>query len=148
MIREKIEHLISEATKNREMFELETIRLVKAELMKYNASKEAISKPMDDNIEIGILKKMVKQRKESAELYNQGNRPELAEKETKEADFIAQFLPKETSVEEIEEAVNAIISSGVEPVKKNMGQIIKTVKSKYPAADGKLVSQVVSSKLS
>lgn len=148
MIREKIEHLISEATKNREMFEIETLRLVKAELMKYNASKEAISKPMDDNIEIGILKKMVKQRKESAELYNQGNRPELAEKETKEADFIAQFLPKETSVEEIEEAVNAIISSGVEPVKKNMGQIIKTVKSKYPAADGKLVSQVVSSKLS
>lgn len=148
MIREKIEHLISEATKNREMFELETLRLVKAELMKYNASKEAVSKPMDDNIEISILKKMVKQRKESAELYNQGNRPELAEKETKEADFIAQFLPKETSVEEIEEAVNAIISSGVEPVKKNMGRIIKEVKSKYPAADGKLVSQVVSSKLS
>lgn len=148
MIREKIEHLISEATKNREMFELETIRLVKAELMKYNASKEAVSKPMDDNIEISILKKMVKQRKESAELYNQGNRPELAEKETKEADFIAQFLPKETSVEEIEEAVNSIISSGVEPVKKNMGRIIKEVKSKYPAADGKLVSQVVSSKLS
>lgn len=148
MIREKIENLISEATKNREMFELETLRLVKAELMKYNASKEAVSKPMDDNIEISILKKMVKQRKESAELYNQGNRPELAEKETKEADFIAQFLPKETSVEEIEEAVNAIISSGVEPVKKNMGRIIKEVKSKYPAADGKLVSQVVSSKLS
>lgn len=148
MIREKIENLISEATKNREMFELETLRLVKAELMKYNASKEAVSKPMDDNIEISILKKMVKQRKESAELYNQGNRPELAEKETKEADFIAQFLPKETSVEEIEEAVNTIISSGVEPVKKNMGRIIKEVKSKYPAADGKLVSQVVSSKLS
>lgn len=148
MIREKIENLISEATKNREMFELETLRLVKSELMKYNASKEAVSKPMDDNIEISILKKMVKQRKESAELYNQGNRPELAEKETKEADFIAQFLPKETSVEEIEEAVNAIISSGVEPVKKNMGRIIKEVKSKYPAADGKLVSQVVSSKLS
>ena len=67
MIREKIENLISEATKNREMFELETLRLVKAELMKYNASKEAVSKPMDDNIEISILKKMVKQRKESAE---------------------------------------------------------------------------------
>lgn len=148
MIREKIENLISEATKNREMFELETLRLVKAELMKYNASKEAVSKPMDDNIEISILKKMVKQRKESAELYNQGNRPELAEKENKESDFIAQFLPKETSVEEIEEAVNTIISSGVEPVKKNMGRIIKEVKSKYPASDGKLVSQVVSSKLS
>lgn len=148
MIREKIENLISEATKNRNLFELETIRLVKTELMKYNTSKEAISKPMDDNIEISILKKMVKQRKESAELYKAGNRLELAEKETKEAEYIAQFLPKETSVDEIEEAVNSIISSGVEPVKKNMGRIIKEVKTKYPAADGKLVSQVVSSKLS
>lgn len=148
MIREKIENLISEATKNRNLFELETIRLVKTELMKYNTSKEAISKPMDDNIEISILKKMVKQRKESAELYKAGNRLELADKETKEAEYIAQFLPKETSVDEIEEAVNSIISSGVEPVKKNMGRIIKEVKTKYPAADGKLVSQVVSSKLS
>lgn len=148
MIREKIENLISEATKNRNLFELETIRLVKTELMKYNTSKEAVSKPMDDNIEISILKKMVKQRKESAELYKSGNRLELAEKEIKEAEYIAQFLPKETSVDEIEEAVNSIISSGVEPVKKNMGRIIKEVKTKYPAADGKLVSQVVSSKLS
>lgn len=147
MIREKIENLISEATKNRNLFELETIRLVKTEIMKYNTSKEAVSKPMDDNIEISILKKMVKQRKESAELYKAGNRLELADKEIKEAEFIAQFLPKETSVEEIEEAVNSIISSGVEPVKKNMGRIIKEVKTKYPAADGKLVSQVVSSKL-
>lgn len=148
MIREKIENLISEATKNRNLFELETIRLVKTEIMKYNTSKEAVSKPMDDNIEISILKKMVKQRKESAELYKAGNRLELADKEIKEAEYIAQFLPKETSVEEIEEAVNSIISSGVEPVKKNMGRIIKEVKTKYPAADGKLVSQVVSSKLS
>lgn len=148
MIREKIENLISEATKNRNLFELETIRLVKTEIMKYNTSKEAVSKPMDDNIEISILKKMVKQRKESAELYKAGNRLELADKEIKEAEYIAQFLPKETSVEEIEETVNSIISSGVEPVKKNMGRIIKEVKTKYPAADGKLVSQVVSSKLS
>lgn len=148
MIREKIENLISEATKNRNLFELETIRLVKTEIMKYNTSKEAVSKPMDDNIEISILKKMVKQRKESAELYKAGNRLELADKEIKEAEYIAQFLPKETSVDEIEDAVNSIISSGVEPVKKNMGRIIKEVKTKYPAADGKLVSQVVSSKLS
>lgn len=148
MIREKIENLISEATKNRNLFELETIRLVKTEIMKYNTSKEAVSKPMDDNIEISILKKMVKQRKESAELYKAGNRLELADKEIKEAEYIAQFLPKETSVEEIEEAVNSIITSGVEPIKKNMGQIIKSVKTKYPAADGKVVSQIVASKLS
>ena len=148
MLREKIDDLISEATKNREMFELETIRLVKSELMKYNASKEAVSKPMDDNIEITILKKMVKQRMESAEMYKKGNREDLASKETDEAEYIKRFLPEEASVNDIESEVNRIITSGVEPVKKNMGQIIKAVKVKYPTADGKVVSQIVASKLS
>lgn len=148
MLREKIDNLISEATKNREMFELETLRLVKSELMKYNASKEAVSKPMDDNIEITILKKMVKQRMESAEMYRKGNREDLASKETDEAEYIKRFLPAEASVNDIESEVNRIITSGVEPVKKNMGQIIKAVKVKYPTADGKVVSQIVASKLS
>lgn len=148
MLREKIDDLISEATKNREMFELETLRLVKSELMKYNASKEAVSKPMDDNIEITILKKMVKQRMESAEMYRKGNREDLASKETDEAEYIKRFLPAEASVNDIESEVNRIITSGVEPVKKNMGQIIKAVKVKYPTADGKVVSQIVASKLS
>lgn len=147
MLREKIDDLISEATRKREMFDLETLRLVKAEFMKYNASKEAVSKPLDDNIEISILKKMVKQRKESADMYTQCGRPDLAGKETAEADFIKRFLPAETSPEEIEKAVVDIITSGVEPVKRNMGQIIKAVKEKYPTADGKTVSQIVASKL-
>ena len=148
MLREKIDNLISEATKNREMFELETLRLVKSELMKYNASKEAVSKKMDDVIEMTILKKMVKQRMESAEMYKKGNREDLASNETEEAEYIKRFLPAEASVNDIESEVNRIITSGVEPVKKNMGQIIKAVKVKYPTADGKVVSQIVASKLS
>lgn len=148
MLREKIDGLISEATINGKKFELEVLRLIKAEYMKYNASKDALSHKLDDNVEIAILKKMVKQRLESVDMYKKANRQDLADKEKSEADFIKQFMPAEASIEEIENEVNAIISSGVEPVKKNMGQIIKSVKSKFPTADGKTVSQIVSGKLS
>jgi len=148
MLREKIDDLISEATKNEEKFHLEVLRLIKAEFMKYNTSKEAVSKKMDDVIEVTILKKMVKQRMESAEMYKKGNREDLATNETEEAEYIKRFLPAEASVNDIESEVNRIITSGVEPVKKNMGQIIKAVKVKYPTADGKVVSQIVASKLS
>ena len=147
MLREKIDSLISEATVNGDPLQLKVFRLIKTEFQKYNASKEAVTKPMDDNVEITILKRMVKQRQESAEMYHQGGREDLEENERLESTVIQGWLPAPVTEEQIEAEVNQIIFDGVMPVKKNMGQIIKAVKAKYPAADGKLVSQVVSSKL-
>jgi uncharacterized protein YqeY len=148
MLHEVIDKKIQEATMSSSKFELECLRLIKAEFLKYNASKEAVGKPMNDAVEVSILKKMAKQRKESAELYQRGGRAELAEKELAEAEFIEQFLPAPVSREDIEKAVNQFIFDGIMPVKKNMGQLIKAVKAKYPAADGKTVSEIVSNKLS
>lgn len=68
------------ATLNKQPEVVSYLRLIKAEFMKYDTSKEAVSKPMDDVIELNLLKKMVKQRRESAEMYIAGNRPELAER--------------------------------------------------------------------
>lgn len=147
MIREKIDSLISDAMKNDMKFELGVLRMVKTELQKYNTSKEAVSKPMDDGVEISILNRMVKQRREAAGIYT-GVNPELMLKETREAEYIEGFLPKQASVEEISDEVDRLISSGVEPLKKNMGQIIKMVKSAYPTADGRTVSEIVMKKLS
>jgi uncharacterized protein YqeY len=148
MLHEIIDKKIQEATISSSKFELECLRLIKAEFLKYNASKEAVSKPMDEGVEVIILKKMVKQRKESAELYQNGGRSELAEKELAEATFIEQFLPAPVTREELETEVDKLIDGGIEPIKKNMGQIIKSVKAKYPTADGKTISEIVSSKLS
>ena len=148
MLYETIDKKIQEATIASSKFELECLRLIKAEFLKYNASKEAVGKPMNDAVEVSILKKMAKQRKESAELYRKGGRAELAEKEISEAEFIEQFLPAPVSREDIEKEVNQLIFDGIMPVKKNMGQLIKTVKEKYPSADGKTVSEIVSGKLS
>ena len=136
------------ATLNKQPEVVSYLRLIKAEFMKYDTSKEAVSKPMDDVIELNILKKMVKQRRESAEMYIAGNRPELAEKETAEANFIEQFIPKPPTEEEVTKYVDDLIASNViEPIKKNMGLFIKTVKERFPAVDGKMASGIVAKKL-
>lgn len=147
MLREKIDGLIAETTANRNFEHLNVFRLVKTEFQKYNASKEAVTKPMDDTVEVTILKRMVKQRRESAEMYTKGGREDLADKELLECEIIEGWLPAPVTEDQIRAEVDAVISGGVEPVKRNMGQIIKAVKSKYPSADGKLVSTVVMSKL-
>lgn len=159
MLREKIDKYISEATlemkaangntelENKVKEKVGCLRLIKAEFLKYNASKEAVNKPMNDIIEISILNKMVKQRKEAAEIYTNGNRIDLAKKEISEAEFIESYLPDPVTENDIEAEIDNIINSGIEPIKKNMGTIIKQVKVKYPTADGKIVSQIVSKKL-
>lgn len=146
MLREKIDELIAQEI-HCDSGCIGILRLIKAEFQKYNASKEAVTKPMDDAIEIQILNRMVKQRKEAESLYVAGGRQDLAYKEHKEIDFIELYLPETASESDIEAEVNNIINSGVEPIKKNMGTIIKQVKAKYPTADGKLVSTIVSQKL-
>lgn len=147
MLREKIDQMISKAAVEKDPA-LDTLRLIKAEFQKYNASKEAVSKPMDDAIEIQILNKMVKQRKESEELYLKGNRSDLAQQERAECSFIETFLPAPVTEQQIRDAASEVLASGIiPPQKKNMGLYIRHIKNKYPTADGKLVSQIVSSLL-
>lgn len=149
MLREKIDSLIAESMKADEKFNMEMFRLIKAEFLKYNSSKEAVKTPMNDAIEINILKKMAKQRKESAELYGQGGRTDLADKELAEANFIEAYLPKEATPEDIEKAIDtATVKYGIVPLQKNMGQIIKKVKELLPNADGKTVADIVKKRLS
>lgn len=149
MLREKIDSLIAESMKADDKFNVDMFRLVKAEYLKYNASKEAVKTPMNNAIEVNILKKMAKQRRESAELYGQGGRTDLQTKELAEAEFIEAYLPQEATVEDIEKAIDsATTEHGIVLLQKNMGQIIKKVKELLPNADGKLVADLVKKRLS
>lgn len=149
MLREKIDSLIAESMKADDKFNVDMFRLVKAEYLKYNASKEAVKTPMNDAIEVNILKKMAKQRRESAELYGQGGRTDLQAKELAEAEFIEAYLPQESTAEDIKKAIDsATTEHGIVLLQKNMGQIIKKVKELLPNADGKLVADLVKKRLS
>lgn len=140
MLNEQIDNLIKEATFAKQTDKVAVLRLIKAEFLKFKTAKNA--KPLDEVAEITILNKMVKDRNESAMLYMNSNRNDLATQELNEVKIISEFLPKPVTEEELTNAVNEVILT-IEPIKKNMGLIIKEVKAKYPQADGKILAKLV-----
>ena len=150
MLKDNLNALIMEAMKNHDAgrVRLESLRAIKAAFINWQTSKEHAGKEMTQADEIQVLKKMVKQREESIEQYTAAGRNELANDEREQMNVIKEFLPAEVTAEQVETTVNFIITTGtLEPVKKNMGAIIKAVKEVLPTADGKLVAQIVSSHL-
>lgn len=122
---------------------LEALRGVKTAFTVARTSKSAEIE-LSDADEIRIMQKLVKQRKESASIYRENNRPELAEKEEAEVEFIEEYLPAQMSEEEIREILKEIVSesgaSGMADMGKVMGLATKKLSGK---ADGKIISQIV-----
>ena len=140
MYSEKIEKMIMEALKAGEKVKVGAFRMLKSEFLVFKTAKNA--KPLDEAAEISIIKKMIKQRQDAAKEYLAAGRPELADNELDEVSVLKDLLPAEITEEQITEVLNEVVNT-VEPVKKNMGVFMKAVKDKYPAADGKIVSQIV-----
>ena len=143
---ERMDKLIAEAMKNKEMNKVATLRLVKTKMLEFVTAKNA--KPLDEAAEMQILKKMATERKESIKIYEDAGRTELAEKEKIELDIISEFLPKETTDEEINAKIDELINSGKVLEQKSMGLFIKEIKAAYPGADGSKVAQLVKNRLS
>jgi len=140
-MKDEIMGLIKKAMLSKNKIELESLRAIKTKFTEHTNAKNATE--LTEAEEIRILNKMVKERIETAEIYTENNRPELAEKELAEAEVIKQYLPKEVSKEAIEKFVKTLL-----PIdQKGMGNAIKSVKVKYPAADGKIVSEIVRANL-
>ena len=135
-----IDNEIKKALLEKNKVRLDALRMIKAAFIEYKTAKNA--KPFDDAAEIGILKKMVSQRKDSASEYMAAGRQDLVNKELAEVEVIKEFLPAEVSKEDIEKAARDIIK---EKEMRLMGGYIKEIKSLYPGADGKLISEVVKS---
>ena len=144
MLNEQIDNLIKEAMLEKDALRTNVLRAIKARFLEFKTAKNA--KPLDEAAEISILNKMVKDREESAMLYSKNKRDDLAEAELAEVNVLIEFLPKPVTEEELNNAITEIITN-IEPIKKNMGLIIKEVKVKYPQADGKVLAKLVQSKL-
>lgn len=144
MINNQIDKLIMEAMKSHENVRKEALRAIKAAFLLWRTQKENVNKPFTDEVEIQIIKKMVKQREDSIEQFKQANRMDLVEAEEAQLKVLKGFLPVEATREDILKCFNDVTGQdGFEPVKKNMGIIIKTIKGSLPNADGKLVAEVV-----
>ena len=127
----------------RESIKLEALRGIKKEFLEAKTAKGGDGELSDDKA-IQILQKMVKQRKESAEIFTSQSRPELADGELAEAAVIEAYLPKQLSVEEIEESVAAIIVETGAQGPKDMGKVMAAANKQLAGkAAGRLISETV-----
>lgn len=134
---------IRKAMLAREKVRLEALRGIKKEFLEAKTAKGAKGELSDDTA-LKILVKMVKQRKESAEIYKSNNRPELAENELAEAAVIEEYLPKQLSEEELEAELKAIIAEVGATSSAEMGKVMGVASKKLQGkAEGRAISAKV-----
>ena len=141
---------IAVAMKSRDKEKLDTLKLIKAELVKVEKSGVTL----DEAKEVNTLLKMIDQRTESITQYLKGGRSDLAEWEQKEIDIITQYIPEQPTDEEIEKYTVDTISHYIEQngddyqvSMKDMKPILSMVQERYPTANGKIVSKVLKEKI-
>lgn len=138
-----INKLIAEAIKTKTNPDL--YRAIKTEFLKYEKSPG--SPTLDDNAQVSIINKMIKQRQDSIDIYIKANRNELANKEQEELNLLKELLPAEASEDDIRIAVENWISGKESFTKKDMGMCIKDIKSMFINIDGKKLATIVQSYL-
>jgi uncharacterized protein len=143
---DQIQKDIIAAMKGREEARLDALRMIKTALKKHEIDS---MKPLDEPTELQILNTLIKQRKESSDMFRKGNRPELADKEDAELKLIETYMPSAPTAEEIDAAIaEAIAETGVTSLKQ-MGVVMKAAQAKLAGkrVDGKVLSDRVRSKL-
>ena len=144
---DKISSSIISAMKEKNVDELESLRAIKSALLLAQTQKGSDGN-IQESDEIKILQKLVKQRKESAEIYKKQNRLELADIEISQSNIIERFLPAQISLEDLDKLISEIISQIGAQGMKDMGKVMGIASTKLSGkADGKTISNIVRSKL-
>ena len=131
-LKQKIENKLNEALKAKDKNTYPTLRLIVSAMKDAEiAGRSKRQKEITDSDVAAILKKMVKQRNESCEVYKKAGREELLENEIKELKVISIFLPKQLSEEETKKICKEIVESVGASSMKDMGKVMGALKSKY-----------------
>lgn len=143
----KIMNEIKDAMKSKDSVKLGTLRFLQSAIK--NREIEMRPTPINDEEVMGVIKKLVKQRKESIEQYKAGNRQDLVDQEAAELKILETYLPAQMSKEQVEKLVTDVMAALSAKTIKDMGPVMKEVLARSGgAADNKLVSEIVRSKLS
>ena len=127
---------------------LESLRAIKSAILLFQTQSGVKENPDDSEI-TKLLQKLVKQRKESASIFRDQGRVDLAESEEAQIEVISQFLPEQLSVEEVEKVVYEVIHSVGASSMKEMGKVMGMANKKLAGkTDGKLIAQIVKKRLS
>lgn len=134
---------IMESLKAHNKVALETYKLLKAKILEFKTAKNA--KEYTEAEEINLIRKMIDDRMNSAEIYKNNNRQDLANDELAQVDVLQALLPELPTKDDIEKYLNENYAGGIE--KRSMGIVIKEIKEKMVGVDGKLVADCVKNKL-
>ncbi len=144
----ELEKLINEDIKQamlqKDVEKLEALRSIKAALLLEKTGKDVSSGPIPESVELKLLQRLVKQRKESAAIFEAQNRPELVKTELFQASIIEKYLPSQLSEQEIIEIINnAIASTGASSI-KDMGKVMGMANNEIAGrAESKVVAELI-----
>ena len=150
-----IDELIKDSLKNKKTVELKVYRNLKSEILTFKTQKNAPK--YDEAAELKIIQKYVTKMEDAEKQYSQAGREDLASECRDELEVLRKLLPEPVTASEIYEElrywaeknhyINEEIASEIQIPKKEMGVVIKYIKSKLPTADGKMVSEIVKENL-
>ena len=149
MLEQQIQNDLKAAMLAKDKVALASIRGIKAAILLAKTAEGGQKDTLEDAELIKIIQKLVKQRKESAAIYSQQNRPELAENELAEVAVMEKYLPKALSEEEVEAIVKQIIADTGASSMADMGKVMGTATKQLAGqADGRIISGIVKKLLS
>ncbi len=143
---ERIQTDLVAAMRAKDEARLSAIRMIKTALKKHEVDS---MKPLDEATELQLLNTLVKQRREAADMFRKGGRPELADKEDAELKLIESYMPSAPSDEEIDAAISAALAETGATSAKQMGLVMKAAQAKLAGkrVDGRALSEKVKGKL-
>jgi len=143
-LEKKINDDIKQAMLSKDSRKLAALRAIKAALLLEKTGKDVTAGIIPDEVELKMLQKLVKQRREAAAIYLQQNRPDLADEETFQAEIIEAYLPAKLSDDELREMIaKAISSTGVSGIKE-MGKVMSLVTKQVAGrADNSLIATII-----
>lgn len=138
---------LKEAMREKNTVALESLRAIKSAILLLQTQSGAKETPDDSEI-TKLLQKLVKQRKESASIFRQQGRDDLAEPEEAQIEVISQFLPEQLSVSAVEKVIDEVIVTVGATTMKDMGKVMGMANKKLAGqADGKLIAEIVKKRL-
>ncbi len=147
-LKERITKDIIEAMKKKESLRLDALRLLKAEIMKFEVSGKTRVEAKDADV-LPLVSRLIKQRREAAELFRKGDREAMAQKEEGEIKILEVYLPPQLSEEAIEKIVRETMEQVGAKDKSGMGKVMGPVMNQLKGqADGKVVKSIVEKLLS
>ena len=146
-IEEKINESIKNSMKEKNSLRLDSLRAIKSAIL-IEKTKSGSKDQIEESVVLKILQKMVKQRNDSAKIYLEQNRKELADVEVSQANIISEFLPTQLSESELSEIIDNVIEEVGAESMKDMGKVISKVNERVSGqAEGRVIAEIVKKKL-